>query len=104
MSSFTDLPVRRPGPPYNAWDLYGPDDELGRLNLITPEAVRRGRDAIKQGISISLKYVSYQTMLRPSMPLDMVPMNPARKALDHAVWVLAWDPLNKQYSQGTLQR
>jgi hypothetical protein len=45
----------RPGPPLNAWGLYGKDDELGRLNLITPEAVKRGRDAIKHGICINLK-------------------------------------------------
>ena len=52
---FEALPLQRPGPRWNAWGLYGPDDELGRLNLITPEAVKRGRDAIKEGLVISLK-------------------------------------------------
>ena len=52
---FADLPLQRPGPPFNAWGLYGPDDELGRLNLITPESVQRARDAIKQGVSVNLK-------------------------------------------------
>lgn len=47
---------QREGPPLNAWGLYGNDDELGRLNLITAEAVQRGRDAIKQGRAINLKY------------------------------------------------
>lgn len=47
---------QREGPPFNAWGLYGDDDELGRLNLITPDAVQRGRDAIKQGRAINLKY------------------------------------------------
>ncbi|OCF35856.1 hypothetical protein I317_05078 [Kwoniella heveanensis CBS 569] len=44
----------RPGPPLNAWGLYGPDDELGRLNLITPDAVKRASQAVKQGICINL--------------------------------------------------
>jgi hypothetical protein len=55
---FSALPYDSEGPPYNAWGLYGPDDELGRLNLITPQAVKRGRDEIKEGIAISLKCVT----------------------------------------------
>ena len=52
--SFDDLKSRS-GPPLNAWGLYGADDELGRLNLITPEAVKRGRDAFQHGIRVNLK-------------------------------------------------
>jgi hypothetical protein len=51
--SFDDL-KKRDGPPLQAWGLYG-DNELGRLNLITPEAVKRGRDAVQHGIPINLK-------------------------------------------------
>ena len=60
--AFDDLPLRRPGPPYNAWGQFGPDDELGRLNLITPEVVRAARDEIEQGLVINLKSV-----ITPSM-------------------------------------
>jgi len=52
---FSALPVQKPGPPLNAWGLYGPGDELGRLNLITPETVKRGKDAIVHGIAVNLK-------------------------------------------------
>ena len=52
---FESLPLKKDGPMYNAWGLYGADDELGRLNLITPEARQRGRDAIKHGTAINLK-------------------------------------------------
>lgn len=52
---FNSLPIDKSGPPYNAWGLYGSEDELGRLHLITPEAVKRGRDTITEGISINLK-------------------------------------------------
>lgn len=55
---FDSLPIAKSGPPYNAWGLYGSEDELGRLHLITPEAVKRGRDTITEGISINLKWVS----------------------------------------------
>jgi hypothetical protein len=55
--SFHELKQRN-GPPLNAWGLYGPDDELGRLNLITPDSVRRGRDSIQHGIRINLKWVT----------------------------------------------
>ena len=57
LPAFEELPLRRPGPPFNAWDLFGRDDELGRLNLITPECIKRGRDEIKEGIVVNLKYV-----------------------------------------------
>ncbi|KAL1842358.1 hypothetical protein VTK73DRAFT_3146 [Phialemonium thermophilum] len=52
--AFEDLPLRKDGPPYNAWGLYGARDELGRLNLITPEAVKRGLQAAEHGIVINL--------------------------------------------------
>ncbi|CAK7202216.1 hypothetical protein SEUCBS139899_004938 [Sporothrix eucalyptigena] len=54
LPKFEDLPLRKDGPPYNAWGLYGDDDELGRLNLITPEAVQRGLKAAQHGIVINL--------------------------------------------------
>ncbi|WWC92013.1 uncharacterized protein L201_006967 [Kwoniella dendrophila CBS 6074] len=71
--SFDELKSRS-GPPYNAWGLYGANDELGRLNLITEEAVRRGRDSIKHGICINL-----------NLPLSAQPLNPARKGLQHEI-------------------
>ncbi|KAK1924503.1 putative cyclase-domain-containing protein [Papiliotrema laurentii] len=71
---FADLPLQRPGPPFNAWGLYGPDDELGRLNLITPESVQRARDAIKQGVSVNL-----------NLPMSSHPLHPARPKLEHEI-------------------
>ncbi|WWC64903.1 uncharacterized protein I303_107517 [Kwoniella dejecticola CBS 10117] len=71
--TFDDLKNRQ-GPPYNAWGLYGPDDELGRLNLITEQAVKRGRDSIQHGICVNL-----------NLPLSAQPLNPARKGLEHHI-------------------
>jgi hypothetical protein len=54
---FDALPLDKDGPPFNAWGLYGPDDELGRLNLITPESTLRGAKAVRRGVCINLKLV-----------------------------------------------
>ncbi|KAL1411744.1 hypothetical protein Q8F55_002710 [Vanrija albida] len=72
--AFTDLPLARPGPPFNAWGLYGPDDELGRLNLITPDVVAAAGCEVKDGIVVNL-----------NMPLDMAPTIPTRKGLEREV-------------------
>ncbi|ORX36946.1 hypothetical protein BD324DRAFT_651419 [Kockovaella imperatae] len=71
---FSDLPIQRPGPPLNAWGLYGQDDELGRLNLITPEARLKGAKAVKHGIAINL-----------NMPLDFPKLHAERGALEHTI-------------------
>jgi len=36
------------------WGRWGPDDQRGTLNLITPDAVRRGVGAVRRGESFSL--------------------------------------------------
>lgn len=71
--SFDELPLKRPGPPLNAWGLYGDDDELGRLNLLTAEAVSRGLKEAQHGITINLKFVHLEVQypiedLRASHP------------------------------------
>ncbi|MEJ5991161.1 cyclase family protein [Ramlibacter sp. PS3R-8] len=57
-------------PPGSNWGDFGPDDQLGRLNLITPEKVRQGVAEVKDGRSFCL-----------SLPLDYPGgslLNPAR--------------------------
>ena len=46
-------------PPGSTWGDFGPDDQLGRLNLITPEKVRQGVAEVREGLSFCL-----------SIPLD----------------------------------
>jgi hypothetical protein len=41
------------------WGEFGPDDQLGRLNLLTPEVVRRGLSEAREGLTFCL-----------SLPLD----------------------------------
>jgi hypothetical protein len=56
--AFDDLPLQQPGPPLNAWGQFGADDELGRLNLITPVIIKNGVAEVKHGIVVGLKYVN----------------------------------------------
>ena len=46
-------------PTGSTWGDFGPDDQLGRLNLVTPEKVKQGIAEVKHGKSFGL-----------SMPLD----------------------------------
>jgi len=53
---FADLPLDKNGPPKNAWGLYGKDDELGALNLITPDTVKAAAQEIRTGERVSLDW------------------------------------------------
>ena len=46
-------------PAGSTWGDFGPDDQLGRLNLVTPEKVKQGVAEVREGRSFCL-----------SMPLD----------------------------------
>lgn len=54
--AFSDLPLDKEGPPGNAWGLYGFDDELGALNMLTPQTVRAASKEIQTGDRISLDW------------------------------------------------
>ena len=46
-------------PEGSTWGDFGPDDQIGRLNLITPEKVRQGAAEVREGRTFCL-----------SLPLD----------------------------------
>lgn len=52
--SFSSLPLQENDPPFSAWGLYGPDDELGALNLLTDECVKEATKEIRSGMRIGL--------------------------------------------------
>lgn len=72
---FDALPLDPSGPPGNAWGLFGKNDELGMLNLLTPEIVREAAAEIRQGVRFALDW-----------PLDL-PVVPTggRKPFSHAI-------------------
>ena len=46
-------------PPGSTWGDFGPDDQIGRLNLLTPEKVKQGVAEVREGLVFCL-----------SLPLD----------------------------------
>ena len=50
---FEALPLRKDGPPGNAWGLFGDDDECGMVNLLTPEVVAEAAREIVDGTRVS---------------------------------------------------
>lgn len=67
---FSSLPLDKNGPPGNAWGLYGPNDELGALNLLTPAIVKQAAQEIQLGERVSIDWYlnlpTYPSFNRPS--------------------------------------
>jgi hypothetical protein len=86
---FEDLPLDKSGPPGNAWGLYGPDDELGRLNLLTPETTAAAALEIKEGLRIRLDWPldkpSYPTFERQRFEHTVLNKAPAMIMNDDAI-------------------
>lgn len=53
---FSSLPLDKAGPAGNAWGLYGKDDELGALNMLTPSVVKAAAAEIQTGERVSLDW------------------------------------------------
>lgn len=51
---FDDLPLKEGDPPFSAWGLYGADDQLGTLNLLTTEVVKEASKEIRTGVRVGL--------------------------------------------------
>lgn len=73
---FEDLPLQRGDPKASAWGLWGHKDELGTLNLLSPEIVARAGQEIQTGVVVPL-----------NLPLEVpvLPMNPRRAACVHKI-------------------
>ena len=60
--AFEALPLRKGDPPFSAWGLYGLDDELGTLNLLTPvvvtEAAREVQTGVRIGLDLPIDYIA----------------------------------------------
>ena len=53
MPKYDELPRGESGRPH-AWGLFGDDDSLGRLNLITPEVATEAVGVVRRGVSFGL--------------------------------------------------
>ncbi|MEX0683770.1 MAG: cyclase family protein [Dehalococcoidia bacterium] len=65
LPSYDQLPVTSGAPPRSAWGLWGDDDELGCLNLLTPERVADAAKLARKGVAFPLNL----RIDRPDPPL-----------------------------------
>jgi kynurenine formamidase len=49
LPSYADLPVKADAPAGSAWGLFGDDDQLGCLNLLTPERIVAAAKLVRKG-------------------------------------------------------
>ena len=49
LPSYRQLPVRPDAPPGSSWGLWGEDDQLGTLNLLTDERTQRAAALVRRG-------------------------------------------------------
>jgi len=75
LPSYDELPVDPGLPPGSSWGLWGDDDVLGCLNLLTAERVRHGAALVKTGETFALNW----DMGMPDPPLF------GRAKFDHTV-------------------
>jgi hypothetical protein len=54
LPSFAELPAKPGKPARSAWGLWGDDDELGCLNLLTPERIAAAAKLVQKGAVFSL--------------------------------------------------
>lgn len=56
LPKYKDLPVDPSKPPGSSWGLFGEDDELGTINLLTPERVASALHFARKGSVFSLNW------------------------------------------------
>ncbi len=49
LPSFADLPVKDGAPPDSAWGLFGDDDGIGTVNLLTADGVVKAASLVNKG-------------------------------------------------------
>lgn len=76
LPTYAELMARTDAPPGSAWGLFGPDDQVGTLNLIDAEAVKHAASLVRRGAVFNLDYA-----------LDAFdpPISPYRKGHEHTL-------------------
>jgi hypothetical protein len=54
--AFAELPVKLEYPPHSAWGVFGDDDQIGTLNLLTPERVAAAARLVQHGQVFALNW------------------------------------------------
>jgi hypothetical protein len=56
LPTFDELPIKPDYPPHSAWGVFGDDDQIGTLNLLTPERVAAAAHLVKTGQIFALNW------------------------------------------------
>ncbi len=75
LPTYDELPIKPGQPPASAWGLWGDDDEIGTINLLTPERVTEAAKLVHTGQVFAL---SWELEL-PNPPLF------GREVLEHTI-------------------
>ena len=62
---YSELPIDASKPARSAWGVFGDDDEIGTINLLTPERVLRAAALVRKGAVFSLNW----DIEKPSPPV-----------------------------------
>ncbi len=54
LPEYDDLPIRAGLPPGSSWSLWGDDDRLGCLNLLTAERIKAAAGLVRKGLTFAL--------------------------------------------------
>lgn len=81
---FDGLTLDPSGPRGNAWGRFGKHDDLGMLNLLTPDVVQAAASEIKEGVrfALDLKLDALATPAFGRAPLDHVILNQAPRTIN----------------------
>ena len=96
LPAYRDLPVAASAPPGSSWGVFGPDDEVGTINLLTPDRVRRGAALVNKGLVFPLNW----DLEMPNPPLL------GRKPMKHTILDVGCgtdDLYDNFYPQGSSQ-
>ena len=93
LPSYDELPELAGVGVRHAWDVWGREDELGSINLVTPQRVARAAGLVRTGELVSL-----------DLPLDQ-PNPPlfGRKAYEHVVFALSRNEMDDRLDGFHLQ-
>jgi len=56
LPSYENLPIRPDLPPRSAWGVWGDDDQLGTINLLTAERAQRAVGLVERGATFALNW------------------------------------------------
>ncbi len=95
LPTYAELPIKPDYPPHSAWGVFGDDDQIGTLNLLTPERVAAAARLVQQGQVFALNW----ELELPNPPLfNRVALQHTIKRRRHNVFDDVYDNFNTQCS------